>query len=162
MWRHGSQHSSQLMKSRWTTVMPKSGRWKLITVSSRTTLNRQLPESQLNVETEMNRVSLNRKQWVNWDHKIESCWAPKKQWKYGSNENLIRQSQSKIFYGSQFLGQDIDKVCKKMKLYESCLADIEREVRLLKIQLQEAKKEYASSQSLKKKINQVRGQIVQV
>ena len=49
-----------------------------------------------------------------------------------------------------------------MKLYESCLADIEREVRLLKIQLQEAKKEYASSQSLKKKINQVRGQIVQV
>ena len=45
------------------------------------------------------------------------------------------------------LGQDIDKVCKKMKLYESCLADIEREVSLLKIQLQEAKKEDASSQS---------------
>ena len=61
-----------------------------------------MSESQLNVETEMNRVSLNRKQRVNWDHKIESCWSPKKQWKYGSNENLICQSQSKIFYGSQF------------------------------------------------------------
>ena len=39
------------------------------------------------------------------------------------------------------LGQDIDKVWKKLKGYESCFADLEREVSLLKIQLEEAKKE---------------------
>ena len=60
------------------------------------------------------------------------------------------------------LVQEVDQVRKKQKVHEAHIADIDREVSLLKIQIREEKKEDAISQSLKKDIDQLRSQIVQV
>ena len=57
--------------------------------------------------------------------------------------------------------QEIDQVQKKQTVHKACFTDIEREVSLLKIQIREAKKD-VGSQSLKKRIMQLRSQIVQV
>ena len=58
--------------------------------------------------------------------------------------------------------QEIDQVWKKQTVQKARFADIEREVSLLKIQIREAKKDDVGSQSLKKRIMQLRSQIVQV
>ena len=58
--------------------------------------------------------------------------------------------------------QEIDQVQKKQRVHKAHLADIEREESLLKIQIREAKKDDVCVQSLKKRIKQVRSQIVQV
>ena len=54
------------------------------------------------------------------------------------------------------------KFQKKQTVHKACFADIEREVSLLKIQIREAKKDDVGSQSLKKRIMQLRSQIVQL
>ena len=58
--------------------------------------------------------------------------------------------------------QEIVQVRKKQTVHKACFADIEREVSLLKIQIREAKKDDVGSQSLKKRIMQLRSQIVQL
>jgi len=58
--------------------------------------------------------------------------------------------------------QEIDQVQKKQTVHKARFADIEREVSLLKIQIREAKEDDVGSQSLKKRIKQLRSQIVQV
>ena len=55
--------------------------------------------------------------------------------------------------------QEIDQVRKKQTVHKARFADIEREVSLLKIQIREAKKDDVGSQSLKKRIKQLRSQI---
>ena len=58
--------------------------------------------------------------------------------------------------------QEIDQVQKKQTVHKARFADIEREESLLKIQIREAKKDDVCVQSLKKRIKQLRSQIVQV
>ena len=58
--------------------------------------------------------------------------------------------------------QEIDQVQKKQTVHKARFTDIEREVSLLKIQIREAKKDDVCVQSLKKRIKQLRSQIVQV
>lgn len=110
------------------------------------------------VEAETNRVSINRNK-----EEIESLKlkAVEHQRSIESMEVIkVEFASLKRKYSDDHnsLGQDIDKVRKKQKVHEARFADLEREVSLLKIQLQEAKKEDA----LKKEIDQLRGQIVQV
>ena len=58
--------------------------------------------------------------------------------------------------------QEIDQVQKKQTVHKAHFADIESEVSLLKIQIRVSKKDDVCVQSLKKRIKQLRSQIVQV
>ena len=71
-------------------------------------------------------------------------------------------NKRKVSEDNNSLVQEVDQVRKKQKVQEAHFADIDREVSLLKIQIREEKKLDASSQSLKKEIDQLRSQVVQV
>ena len=71
-------------------------------------------------------------------------------------------NKQKVNEDHNSLLQEVDQVQKKQKVQEAHFADIDREVNLLKIQIREEKKLDISSKSLKKEIDQLRSQIVQV
>ena len=111
------------------------------------------------VEAETNRVSINRNK-----EEIESLKLKAVE----HQRSIETMDVMKIEFASlkrkysedhNSLGQDIEKVRKKQKVHEARFADLEREVSLLKVELQKAKNKDASSQ---KEIKQLRGQIVQV
>ena len=113
-------------------------------------------------EAEKSRVSINRNK-----EEIESLKlkADEHQRSIESMEAMkIEFASHKRKYSEDHntLGQGIDQVRKKQKVHEARFADLDREVCLLKNQLQEAKKEDASCQSLKKEIDHLRGHIAQV
>ena len=71
-------------------------------------------------------------------------------------------TKQKVNEDHNSLIKEVDKVWQKKKVQEAHFPDIDREVNLLKIQIREEKKVDASSQSLKKEIDQLRSQIVQL
>ena len=71
-------------------------------------------------------------------------------------------NKQKVNEDHNSLLQEVDQVRKKQKVQEAHFADIDREVNLLKIQIREDMKLDVSSKSLKKEIDQLRSQIVQV
>ena len=71
-------------------------------------------------------------------------------------------NKRKVSEDHNSLVQEVDQVRKKQKVQEAHFADIDREVNLLKIQIREEKKLDASCHSLKKEIDQLRSQVVQV
>ena len=74
----------------------------------------------------------------------------------------LATNKQKVNEDHNSLVQEVDQVWKKQKVQEAHFADIDRQVNLLKIQIWEEKKLDISSQSLKKEIDQLRSQIVQV
>lgn len=113
-------------------------------------------------EAEMNKVAINRNA-----EEIESLKL--KAFEYEKSfENIeaikmdFTTNKQKFSEDHNSLVQEVDQVRKKQRVHEARFADIDREVSLLKIQMREEKKEDASSQSLKKDIDQLRSQIVQV
>ena len=74
----------------------------------------------------------------------------------------LATNKQKVNEDHNSLVQEVDQVWKKQKVQEAHFADIDRQVNLLKIQIWEEKKLDISSQSLKKEIDQLRSQNVQV
>lgn len=113
-------------------------------------------------ESEMNKVSINKNK-----EEIESLKlkAVEYQKSFENMESMkidFASNKRKHTEDHNSIVQEIDQVRKKQRVHEAHFADIEREVSLLKIQFGEAKKDDAGSQSLKKEIEQLKSQIVQV
>lgn len=113
-------------------------------------------------EAEMNKVAINRNSEEIESLKLKALEYEKSFEKMEAIKMDFATNQQKFSEDHNSLVQEVDQVRKKQKVHEAHFADIDREVSLLKIQIREEKKEDASSQSLKKDIDQLRSQIVQV
>ena len=74
----------------------------------------------------------------------------------------LASSKRKYQEDHNSLRQEVDSFRKKQKIQEAKFVDIEREVSLLKTQLNERKKEDASGQNVRKEVDQLKTQILQV
>ena len=110
-------------------------------------------------EAETNRVSINRNKEEIGSLKLKAAEHQKSIESLEAMKIEFASLKRKYSEDDNSLGQDIEKVRKKQRVHEARFADLEREVSLLKVELQKAKNKDASSQ---KEIKQLRGQIVQV
>jgi len=113
-------------------------------------------------EAEMNKVAINRNTEEIESLKLKALNYEKSFEKMEAIKTDFAANKQKFSEDHNSLVQEVDQVRKKQRVHEARFADIDREVSLLKIQIREEKKEDASSQSLKKDIEQLRSQIVQV
>lgn len=113
-------------------------------------------------EAEMNKVAINRNTEEIESLKLKALEYEKSFEKMEAIKMDFATNKQKFSEDHNSLVQEVDQVRKKQRVHEARFADIDREVSLLKVQIREEKKEDASSQSLKKDIEQLRSQIVQV